>query len=238
METIKWIIVSAEVFGQAHPRNRLVEHPADSRSIRVSPLHSEADDSTGELVHHHHYPMRFKPDGFAAEEIYAPEAIFRMPNYSQPRRTVSPLARTRSVMLGQNSTDDVLVDLDAEGFGDLLRNPWAAKPRISSLHLDNGLDNGLGWSLGPGFSLHLRRKQPAVFSFLERFMKLEQGRRTDDDCDPVNSSGLDKDGPEAQQKPIPSCQIGCSFTRTIGDDKLVPHRQILSDEAPSVSLLN
>ncbi len=60
--------------------------------------------------------MRFKPDGLAAEEIYTPEAIFRMPNDRQPRRTVSPLARTRSVVLGQNTPDDILVDLDAEGF--------------------------------------------------------------------------------------------------------------------------
>ncbi len=62
-------------------------------------------------------------------------------------------------------------------------------------------------------------------------MKLEQGRRTNDDCYSVNSGSLNEHGPKTKQKPIPSCEIGCSFSRTIGDDELVPHRQIFSDEA-------
>jgi hypothetical protein len=40
-------------------------------------------------------------------------------------------------------TDDVLVDLDAEGSGDAQRNSRAAKTGISALQLDDGPDEFL-----------------------------------------------------------------------------------------------
>ncbi len=136
-------------------------------------------------------------------------------------------------MLGQNSSDDILVDLDAEDFVDLFCNSWTAKTRIASLHLDDGVDDIPRWPLGAGLPPgSLRREQPAVFSFLERIAILEQRRRTDDDGYSFQSSGLDEHSPKAKQKPIPSSQTRRSFTRTIGDDELVPHCQVFGDDAP------
>ena len=34
----------------------------------------------------------------------------------------------------------ILVDFGAEGFGELLRNPWATKARVALLEFDSGLD--------------------------------------------------------------------------------------------------
>ncbi len=167
--------------------------------------------------------MRLEQHRFAAKEIYAPEAVFHVTDYCQPRRTVAPHAREGPVILGQNSPDDILIYVGAKDFIDLLCDSWAAKPRIASLHFANGFDNCLGWSFWTGFSFSLRRKEPAKFSFLERIVKLEQRPWADDDCYSVQSGALDKDGPEAQEKPIPSCEIGRSFSRTISDDELVPH---------------
>ena len=144
------------------------------------------------MVHDHHHPMCLEMDGFATEEIYTPKAVFHVTNYRQPGRAVAPVAWYRSVMLGQNTPDDIFVDLDAEGSGNLLSNSWTAKPRISSLHLHNALDNCLGWSSRPRFPLSLRRKESAVFALLERIVKFEQSRRTDDDCDSLQSNGLDE----------------------------------------------
>ena len=133
-------------------------------------------------------------------------------------------------MLRQYSPDDILVYIGAEGFVDLFCDSWAAKPWIAFLHFDNGLDDILRWSLGPGLCPSLRREQPAVFSFLERIVKLEQRRRTHDNRDPLNPSGPNEHHPESEQETIPSCQIGCSLSRTMRDNKLVSHCQIFGDE--------
>ena len=77
------------------------------------------------------HPMGLKQHGFAAEEVCAPETIFCMTDCRQPRRTVASRTRERPIMLGQNSPDDILVYVGAEGFVDLFCDSWAAKPWIA-----------------------------------------------------------------------------------------------------------
>ena len=63
-----------------------------------------------------------------------------------------PLPGIWLVVHGQDSTNDVLVDLETECLVDLLRDPGTTKARIATLHLDDGIDEFLGRPFGPGHS--------------------------------------------------------------------------------------
>jgi hypothetical protein len=89
-------------------------------------------------------------------------------DYRQPGWTATLLAWDWFVVFGQNTPDHILVDFDAEGFGNLLSNSWTAKPWIATFHFHYGVDDSLGRALGTGFSFSLRREEPSVFALLER----------------------------------------------------------------------
>jgi len=73
------IVVAAEVLGQRGCASYyLIEHSADSRPIDGAWLYDKADDAPGELIHHHHHPVRLNHQRFTTKEIDAPEAVFGM----------------------------------------------------------------------------------------------------------------------------------------------------------------
>jgi hypothetical protein len=65
-------------------------------------------------------------------------------------------------MSGKNPANEVLVNVDAEGFRDDHRDTWAAEARISVFELDNGPDELRRWTLGPRLCSCSRREQRAV----------------------------------------------------------------------------
>jgi hypothetical protein len=81
-------------------------------------MDAEANDPARVLIHDHKDPVGPQGSRFAPEQIHAPEAVFRVPQESQPGRTIGVLYR--SVVTGENPANDVFVDLDVERQGDLL----------------------------------------------------------------------------------------------------------------------
>jgi len=69
-------------------------------------------------------------DRLAAKQINAPETVFCVANDGQPRRP-HVAARFGVVVFFQYPPDKILVDLNAEGIGDLLSDPRASKARIT-----------------------------------------------------------------------------------------------------------
>jgi len=53
-------------------------------------------------------------------------------------------------VLREYAADDVFVDIDAKGTGDLLGDTGAADPGIAALELDDQVDEFLRWLFGPG----------------------------------------------------------------------------------------
>jgi len=86
----------------------------------------------------------------AAKQINALETVFCVANDGQPRRP-HVAARFGVVVFFQYPPDKILVDLNAEGIGNLLSDPRASKAWITPLQLDDGSDQLLGGPLGPGF---------------------------------------------------------------------------------------
>jgi hypothetical protein len=101
-------------------------------------LHSKANDSPCKLIHHDQDPVGFEQDRFHPKQVQAPKTVFGMAQQREPRRTTH--ATIGPIMRCQNPPDDVLVNLNAESFSQLLGNPQAAKTRIALLEFNDGSD--------------------------------------------------------------------------------------------------
>ena len=81
-------------------------------------------------------PETAQQDGFAAEQVDAPQAILGLRDECQSRGAVRA-GVVRPVMLGQHATHDIFIDVEAEGVRDLLGDLQRAELGIAPLHLDD-----------------------------------------------------------------------------------------------------
>ena len=70
-----------------------VEHPTECGPIDGAGMDAEANDPARVLIHDHKDPVGPQRSLFAPEQIHAPEAVFRVPQESQPGRTIRILFR-------------------------------------------------------------------------------------------------------------------------------------------------
>lgn len=84
-------------------------------------MHPEAEDAPGELIHDDHDPVAFQENGLAPEEIHALQARVQMPEDREPGGPGDPGAWP--VVLDNDPSDHVFVDVNAEIMGDLLSDP-------------------------------------------------------------------------------------------------------------------
>jgi hypothetical protein len=125
-------MVGAEVLGHpALPSDGTFEHPAKCGTIDGSGMDPEADDAAGVLIHDDQDPMGPQGGRFAPEQIDAPEAILHVPKEGQPGRAGGMLFR--SIVTGENPSNRVFVDWDAESQGDLLSDAGATPAGIAQL---------------------------------------------------------------------------------------------------------
>ena len=81
MESEQRIIIAADVFWGTGPADRTVEHPTKRWPIHCARVYAETNNSTCALVHDDEHPMAFENEGFAAEKIDTPQAVFRVTEY-------------------------------------------------------------------------------------------------------------------------------------------------------------
>ena len=109
VEPIKRIVVGAEVFRhRAVPSKGTVEHPAEGDTIDCSSLDAESNDPAGVLIHDDQDPMGPQSSRFAPEQIDTPKTVLDVAQQSQPGGTCGVLSR--SIVIGENPSDNVLVD--------------------------------------------------------------------------------------------------------------------------------
>src|SRR6266566_6965985 len=119
VEPIKRIVVGADVLRHPElPSNGAVEHPTECDTIDLSRMDAKTNDPARVLIHDHQDPVGPQRGRLAPEQIHAPEAVFHVAQESQPRGTTGVLSR--SVVMGENPSNHVFVDLDVERQGDLL----------------------------------------------------------------------------------------------------------------------
>jgi len=159
----KRIVIAAEVLRHdwAAP-DGTIEHPAESPTVDWSGMHCKPNDPARELIHDDQDPVSAQGWRLAAKQIQAPETVFRLTQESQPGRTAG--VRFWSVMFGQNASDNVFVNWNAEGQGKLLSDSGTTPGGIALFHVDNGVDDFSGRPLWPGPALAFLREQHAVLS--------------------------------------------------------------------------
>src|SRR5580704_7476178 len=101
-------------------------------------MDAKPDDPTGKLIHYDQHPMGSQGCGFASEQIAAPQTVLRVAEKAEPRGTFR--TRSRPVMTAQDTTNHILIDLDAEGYRHLLGNAGTTPGGITPFHLNNGVD--------------------------------------------------------------------------------------------------
>ena len=136
MEPVEWIVVGADVLRHpALPANGTVEHPAESDPIDFSRMDAEANDPARALIHDDQDPVGPQGGRLTPEQIHTPEAVFHVTQERQPRGTTGVLSRP--VVMGENPSNHVFVDLDVERQGHLLCDSRTAQVGITLLHFDD-----------------------------------------------------------------------------------------------------
>ena len=149
------IVVGAQVVGCTFARDHAIEHAAQHDPISIAHVYSEADDPPSEQVHNDKDPVSLEGDGLASEEVHTPQAALHMPQEGQPRRPAG--AGFRSVVLGKNASDHILVNFNVEGLGDNQSDSRAAEAWVSALQLDDGVNQLFRRALGTGLAASARR---------------------------------------------------------------------------------
>ena len=109
-----------------------IEHAAEGGAIYIACVDRQGDDPASVLIHHYHDPMRFQGNGLSAKEIYAPQAVFRMTQGSQPRRAM--ISRIRAVTRCKYTSNDILIQVQSACQIDLLGDKRAAISRVALFH--------------------------------------------------------------------------------------------------------
>ena len=73
----------------------------------------------------------------------------------------------------QNTTDDILVEFNAEGEANLLSDSGTAPAGIPPLHLDDGIHQFFGWTLRSGPATTLRREKQPVLAFTQGSVEIQ-----------------------------------------------------------------
>ncbi len=139
VELIKRIVVGAEVVRHpALPAKGAVEHSTKCHTIDRTCVDAEANDPSRALIHNDQDPVGPQRGRLAPEQIHTPEAVFHVAQESQPGGT--PGVLSRPVVMGENPSNHVFVDLNVERQGDLLGDSRTAPAGITLLHVDDRID--------------------------------------------------------------------------------------------------
>ncbi len=170
VEPIKWIVVRADVL--RHPEllsNGAVEHPTESDTIDLSRVDSEPNDPARKLIHDDQDPVGPQRGRLAPEQIHTPETVFHVAEESQPGGTIGVLAGL--VVIGENPSNHVFVDLDVERQGEVLGDSRTAPVGITLLHFDDRMNEFGARSFRAGLPTEIRGEQVAVSLLAQGLVK-------------------------------------------------------------------
>src|SRR4030095_16105256 len=106
------------------------------------------------------------------EHVETPQTVLRLTEDREPGRPRRVWGRP--VPGGENAPHDILVEGNAEGQGDLLRDAWTTPGRIPPFHVDDGGDDVLAGSLGARFASYRGCEQQAIFPLRQRSMESQE----------------------------------------------------------------
>jgi len=139
---------------------------------------------------------------------------------------------TWPIVLREHAANDIFVDLDPEGMGDLLGDAHTAKLRIAPLHLYDGADEFRGRTFRTRFAARRRgRKEQPLFPIHQGPVKLEQCCRLDEHTKLNDPARAHEQCGQPEHKAIKRCQIRCSLPGSIADQKLMFEQERLRGDS-------
>lgn len=133
-------------------------------------------------------------------------------------------------MLGENSTDDVLVDIDAKGRCELLGDAPGAESRIAGLHRHDRRDKFGRRAFGPGLAATLGGEEPPVLAADQDAMKRHDRRGPEDDGAAQQAGGTDHRRAQGSDDAIYRPQARCALPRATQDQQLVLEKKRLGED--------
>src|SRR6266852_3724513 len=113
-------------------------------------------------------------DGFAAEQVDAPQTILHVTDECQPRGTVGS-GVAWSIVLREHAAHDILVHIDVEDMRYLLGDAYTAEPWVAALQLNDRPNEFCRRPFGSGFAATAGRgKEQAILTINQRLVKFEQ----------------------------------------------------------------
>ena len=82
------VVVGADVFRERLAGDGVVEHPTYGDAVDVCTRDAKTDGAADEHVHYYQHPVTAQEDGFAAEQVDAPQAVLEVPDECQPRGAI------------------------------------------------------------------------------------------------------------------------------------------------------
>lgn len=165
VEAIQRIMIRAQIPRQAATSNRVIEHPAQSRTVYCSPVDPKPNDPPRKLIHHDQDPMGRQRCRFAPKQITTPQAVLQMTEKRQPRWAG---IRVRPVVNAQDSANYVLIDLDAKSQSNLLGDSRQPQPGLRRFISATAVMSSLLGPFGPGRRRTLDENNRRYFLFRRR----------------------------------------------------------------------
>ena len=198
------------------------------RHHRLRPHRLRTHDPAGKLIHDNQDPVGPQRGRLALEQIHAPEAVFHVAQDRQPGGTTSVLARP--VVMGENPSNHVFVDLDVERRGDVLGDARTAPVRITFLHFDDRTDEFCARSFRAGLPTAFRGEQHAVLLPAQGLVKAQQCRGLQYDCRTEQTSWTHQERHPAGEEAVRRAEIGGSLPGAIQEQELVFEEKRLSND--------
>jgi len=183
------------------PSNGAVEHPTECDPIDRARMDAEANDPSRVLIHDDQDPVGPQRGRLAPEQIHTPEAVFHVAQESQPGGTTGGLSRP--VVMAENPSNHVFVDLDVERQGDLLGDSRTAPIGITLLHFDDRMNEIYARSFRAGLPTAIRGEEHPVLSVAHGFVKAKQCRGLQCNCGTEKAGWTHQERQQAGKDAVP-----------------------------------
>ena len=133
----------------------------------------------------------------------------------------TPGIPSRSIVTGENPSNDIFIDGDAERPGNLLRDSRAAPGGIALLGSDNRINEFFGRAPGTGLEPALRREEQSVLALGKDLVKVQKGRRRQNDGRTEQPGRPHKESAPSGDDAIRKAEIRSALARAMEDQQLM-----------------